>query len=196
MISAVILAAGTSSRMGENKLFLPFPKDSILQTVIKTVKSAGIENIIVVLGHEAQKVKNHIKELNVRTVINHNYEKGMCTTFQTGVKVILDENPDGVLLCLGDQPLINRESIKSLINVFYNKRDETKVFVLSHKGKKGHPVLFDKSTISEILAIPEDKTIREVVHKYETKETKIETDDGVLKDIDTKEDYQLLKPNN
>ena len=190
MISAIVLAAGTSSRMGkENKLLLPFENESILRHIILTLKKADISRITVVLGHEAEIVKNHVADLDVETIINHHYENGMCTSFQEGVRALKKKHIDGILLCLGDQPLVSEKSIRQLVKAFKTSQTSTKVFIVSHGGKKGHPVIFHPDTIADILKIPITGTIREVVHSYQTEFTKIETDDGVIKDVDTKEDY-------
>lgn len=191
MITAIVLAAGTSSRMGkENKLLLPYKNESILRHIILNLKKSGVPKIIVVLGHEAEIVSRHIKDLNVETVVNRQYENGMCTTFQEGVRSLNKEDTDGILLHLGDQPLVSEKSIEKLIETYKSDKTSTKVFIVSHKGKKGHPVIFHPDTIDDILKIPVDGTIRDVVNKYQTKHTKIETDDGVIKDVDTKEDYR------
>jgi len=190
MISAVVLAAGTSSRMGkENKLLLPFRGESILRHVVSTLKKADIKRIVVVLGHEAEIVKRHVADLGVETIVNHRYENGMCTSFQEGVRALEGKFLEGILLCLGDQPLVNEQSIRQLVKAFKADQTATKVFIVSHGGKKGHPVIFHPDTIADILNIPINGTIREVVHRYQTEYTKIETDDGVIKDVDTKDDY-------
>jgi molybdenum cofactor cytidylyltransferase len=190
MITAIILAAGTSSRMGrENKLLLPYGSESILRHIILTLKKAKVQRIVAVLGHEADTVKRHIEDLNVETVVNSNYENGMCTTFQEGVRSLKKENVGGILLCLGDQPLVSEKSIQKLIDTYKANETSTKVFILSHKGKKGHPAILHPDTMDDILSIPLEGTIRQVIHKYQTDRTKIETDDGVIKDIDTKEDF-------
>lgn len=195
MITAVILAAGTSSRMGkENKLMLPYKKESILRHIILTLEQTRVERILVVLGHEADQVRTHLSDLThgrkVQTIVNKTYEKGMCSSFQTGVAALERDAVSGVVLFLGDQPLVSPEAVDSLITAFESDTTGTKVFIVSHKGKKGHPAIFHPDTIPDILAIPEDGTIREVVHRHQTAATKIEADDGVIKDVDTKEDYQ------
>ncbi|MBW2370480.1 MAG: nucleotidyltransferase family protein [Deltaproteobacteria bacterium] len=190
MITAIILAAGMSTRMGrENKLLLPYKSESILRHIILTLKKTKTQKIVTVLGHEADIVKRHIEDLNVETVVNPHYENGMCTSFQEGVRSLKKENVDGILLCLGDQPLVSEKSIEYLIDAYKADQTATKVFILSHNGKKGHPAILHPDTMDDILKIPIDGTIREVVHKYQTDHTKIETDDGVIKDIDTKEDF-------
>lgn len=190
MIAAVILAAGASRRMGKkNKLLMPINGESILKCTIRSLKKAKVDKIVAVLGHEAKIVEEHLSDTGVDTVENVNFEDGMCTSFQTGVSFLKGHKLEGLLLCLGDQPFISENSITHLIETYKADNTGTKVFVLSHKGKKGHPLVFHPETVNDILAIPITGSIRDVVYKYQTEYSKVETDSGVLKDIDTKEDY-------
>src|SRR5205823_7521291 len=116
MVSAIVMAAGLSSRMGEqNKLLLPFKNKSIIETTIANIIGAGMEEIIIVLGHEADKIKNAIIDLPVKTIYNPDYKNGLTGTIQQGIR---QAKGNGFMLCLSDMVLINSGEYKKIKDAF------------------------------------------------------------------------------
>ena len=99
MLSAIILAGGLSSRMGTNKLLLPYENHTIIEHIVENVCNAGVEEVIVVTGHEAIKVKTALRKFPVKFVHNANYATGITTSIQQGVK---SATGNGYMICLGD----------------------------------------------------------------------------------------------
>ena len=187
MIAAIVLAAGMSQRMGKPKLLLKLNGDTIIEHIIKELQQSSVDSIIVVLGHNPQPLKELLSSYSVKTVINENYKEGMTSSFKVGLNEVKD-TADAALLVLGDQPFISHTLINKLIDT-YKKTSEAKIVSPIYEGKKGHPVLFDKSLFDEILSLPPDKYIREVIHNHYDELATIPWDKGTILDIDTPEDY-------
>ncbi|MEO6221320.1 MAG: nucleotidyltransferase family protein, partial [Ginsengibacter sp.] len=124
MISAIVLAAGLSTRMGsENKLLLPFNGKPVIVTVIENIIHSGIEERIVVTGRDAGLVSDLLKSLPVKIIYNDAFKKGMTATIQKGVSVA---NGEGYMICLGDMPFITSGEYKQL-SVFFKKQRQENV---------------------------------------------------------------------
>src|ERR1043166_8726264 len=117
MTSAIVLAAGMSTRMGTLKQLLPFGKSTVLGSVIENLRVAGLDRVVVVLGHEANKVRESIATTKVEFVTNEDHVLGMFSSVQTGLRA-LGSDTETFLICLGDQPSIRGETIRALIGSF------------------------------------------------------------------------------
>jgi len=116
MLSAIILAAGSSQRMGNrNKMLLPFQNKTVLETTTANILAAGIEELIVVLGNEADQVKAAIKHLPVSVIYNPDYQKGMTSSIQEGIRQAKNQ---AYMICLADMVLITPEEYLLLKNSF------------------------------------------------------------------------------
>src|SRR2546422_774666 len=114
MISAIVLAAGTSSRMGSPKPLLTLGGRPLLERVLETVRDAAVDDIVVVLGHEADRVRDGVSFDGAHAVVNPAYIEGMSTSLQAGIRAA-DPRSDGFLIVLGDQPFVQSATINTLI---------------------------------------------------------------------------------
>lgn len=187
MIGAVILAAGESKRMRIQKLLLDINGKPMIERVIESFKGV-VDEIIVVLGHKPEKLIPSLEKLGVKWTINFNYQDGMISTFKEGLKKL--ENFDAVFLALGDQPFVDRDFLCKAIESW---KSGAKVVSPIFKGKKGHPVLFDRSLFGEILALRKNQFVRDVIHKHEENLRVIESGEWAITDIDTPEDLESLR---
>ena len=193
MISAVILAAGESKRMGkQNKLLLPVGGESLLVKLVKSVCSSDVCQVLVVIGHEGEKIKHELNDLPISFVYNPNFSKGMTTSIKSGVKeVSLD--CDGLLICLADMPFIKTSEINKLINTYVQNRIKEKrlIVVPVFEGQRGNPVMFSSEFRNEILDYKKKSGCRGIITNYPEFVKEIEMlDDNILIDVDTLEDYQ------
>src|SRR5690348_9440824 len=135
MITAIVLAAGESKRMGQPKMLMPWGESTVLQTVISTIQKAGITDILVVTGGARGEVEALIGK-SVQTVHNQEYRTGeMLSSIQTGLKA---KPPQAAaLICLGDQPQIREESIRKVCEAF--TQDNSLIVVPSYNMHRGHP---------------------------------------------------------
>lgn len=189
MIPIVILAAGSSTRFGRNKLLEKIGNSTMIENVVKSAISSKADEVIVVLGHEAEKIKKALKNFKCKFVFNKDYKKGQSFSVKAGVKSVMSY-AEAVMILPGDVALITPNSINMVIEEY--KRSRGLIVVASHKGRPGHPILFDCSLFNEILRIDEETMgLRAIVNRYKESIIKVEVNsDEVLIDIDTQEDFK------
>ncbi len=190
MISAIVLAAGESKRMGATKQLLKWRGKIILQQVLDNLRGARVDEVILVLGHQADTIQKIIPTENLKIVFNRDYRKGMSTSIHRGLEA-LDERSQAFLISLGDQPEIRKDIIDRLIDEFRRSYPTKKIAVPTHRGRRGHPVLFGAEYKKEALRLTGDVGCRQILVDHPADILEIEVDsDAVLKDIDTPEDYR------
>jgi molybdenum cofactor cytidylyltransferase len=193
MIIAVILSAGESSRMGRPKALLPIDGVRFIERIVATLKSTRVDEIITVLGHNAEEMRQKVSDLPVKIVVNQDYKQGQLSSLIAAIRSIESgENHhrvDAILVHLVDHPYINVDLVNLMIDRFY----ETKqlIVVPRYRGRRGHPVIFSRALFAELLAAPLDQGAKTVVHAHRDQTLEIDTDDaGVTVDIDTPEEYR------
>ena len=193
MIWAVILAAGKSERMGTAKLLLPWKRKTIIETVVKDALESGADKVLVVLGANADKIKKKINEYSVKTVVNRNYPRGMLSSVQTAFQA-LPSDVRAAIIMLGDQPAASSSIINKLIKAFRTSGKGIVLPVL--RTKRGHPVLIDLKYRDEVIDLPAEIGLRELIHRHpeDILEVPVRTR-SIFQDIDRPEDYrQAVKP--
>lgn len=188
MISAIVLAAGESTRMGFPKLLLPIKGKSLLQHVIDNALQSKVGEVIVVLGAEATKLRREIKQSQVQIIENASYKEGLSTSLKAGLQAVSPQ-AQAVLILLGDQPLISHDIIDALID----KYEESGSIMVApvYKGKRGNPVLFDSSLIPELSRVTGDKGGREIIEKHPAQLATVDFESTITgTDIDSWEDYK------
>lgn len=188
MIGAIILAAGKSERMGASKMLQEIAGKKVIELVIDPFKGIADE-IVVVLGHAPEKLVDLIWRLGVKWVVNQNYERGMTSSFQRGLREV--ENCEAAFLVLGDQPCVERDFLVEMINAWADNK--AKIVSPVYRGKKGHPVLFDRSLFDEIIHLPEKEIIRDVMHRHVGDILLLEAGEWSIMDMDTSEDFERMK---
>lgn len=187
-ISGIILAAGLSTRIGEPKQLLPFESSTIIESVIDNLLGSKFDEVVVVIGHEAERIRSHIQNKPVKIVFNPDYRNGMLTSAQCGVRSISD-SADAFALTLVDQPFIT----SNLINLVVDTHAETDrgITLPSYDNRRGHPVIFDRRYAADILALqPENGGVRSLFRKYAHDIHYVVVDtDRVIRDIDYRKDY-------
>lgn len=192
MTAAIILAAGKSERMGQNKLLLYLNGNTILDNVLNAIAAVGINESVVVVGHDAEEVIKVVASRRdaPQIVINQDYEQGMASSFQEGLRLL--RYVDATFLVLGDQPIVD----KSLLDVMMRKlEDNPETLIVSpiHAEKKGHPVLFRSELFGEILDLGKNETIRDVIHRHADSLLTVEAPEWTITDMDTPEDYARIR---
>jgi len=190
MISAILLAAGESKRMGITKQILKFGKNTLLEYTINNLVNSKIDEIILVLGYKAEEIKKEISTKYEKLVItiNPDFRDGMSSSIKHGIGSI---NPEAkaVLIVLGDQPLISSEIINSIINTYQEK--DAAIVAPVYKGTIGHPVCFDLEKYRDrLLGLSGDKGAKEIVDANTDDFFGVDvSSDNILVDIDDKENY-------
>ena len=196
MISAIILAAGESRRMGvQNKLLLQIDSEVLIRKFVKSVSNSLVDAVLVVVGFEAEKIKAVLHDQSVKFVENPSYEEGMTTSIQSGVKASSNEST-GLMICLADMPFAETSDLNLLIQAFndYRSTESSLIIVPVFQGKRGNPVLFSEEFRDKILT-HKGEGCREIVRQFPhyVKEVCMEND-NLLRDIDTPEDYENNSP--
>ncbi|HEV2492326.1 MAG TPA: nucleotidyltransferase family protein [Terriglobia bacterium] len=191
-IAGLILAAGESTRMGRDKALLMYRGSTFLESIITTLRGAGSERIVVVLGHHAADIERATNLANVEVLINADYRRGQTSSLQRGLKALMGEPVEGVVLSLVDHPAVRAETIAKLIATFTPSL--APVVIPTHQGQRGHPVLIGRALFEELLGLPPDAGANTVIRKYRASTQWVEVDDaGVLTDVDDLEAYQKFR---
>jgi molybdenum cofactor cytidylyltransferase len=187
MVSGILLGAGESKRMGRNKLFLPWGRETVLEHCLKTLLHSKVKEVIVVLNNRMKGRVKDIKENKLKIVTNPYYKRGMSTSIRRGLQAI-DINSRGVLIALGDQPLIKTRTINALIHAFVQRKGA--IVIPSFRGRQGHPVVFHRRYLKELLKLKGDVGGRSIIEKHPEDVWFVRVkSESVTKDIDTWKDY-------
>lgn len=193
MISAIVLAAGMSTRMGRPKMTLPWKDTTVLGQVVSTLEGAGAGEIVVVTGANRQAIESLLSENAVRFAHNPDFASGeMLTSVKAGLQS-LDPKSQAALIVLGDQPQIQPPVIEQLIEAYH--ASGSKIVVPSFKRRRGHPWLVDRTLWPHILAIRAPSTLRDFLRERAGLIEHLAVENGsVLSDLDTLQDYLREKP--
>lgn len=187
-VAAVVLAAGTSSRMGQSKVLLPWDGRPVIETIISRLVAARLDHIFVVTGHDYEPVTRLLAEQPVTTVYNPDYASGeMLSSLQAGLRVL----PDTIAACLvvlGDQPTLEGRVIMQVLAAYAEGKGE--IIAPVYRGERGHPILISRRFWPELLDLAEGAP-RDVIRRYPDDLALVEVNsDSILRDIDTPEQYR------
>lgn len=190
MITGVVLAAGTSSRLGRPKQLLPFRGRPILQHVVDVAAAAGLHEVVVVLGHEAERVEREITlRAGGRTVVNPEYAAGQSTSLRAGLEAAGPETTAAIVL-LGDQPEVSAEAVRAVADAY--REGSAPVVRASYGGRPGHPVLLERTIWNELAAVTGDTGARDLLIDHPDWVRDVELGGDPPPDVDTEEDYERL----
>ena len=189
MISAVVLAAGRSQRMGQPKMALPWGDSTVIGRVVQVLSLAGVSDILVVTGGGSDAVHAALQESAARLVHNPAYAAGeMLSSLQTGL-ASLPEDCEAALVALGDQPQIQPQVVAGLLERYRLSRPV--LVVPSYRMRRGHPWIVARSLWPDIQALSPPQTLRDLLQDKAGQIDYLEVDtDSILADLDTPDDYQ------
>jgi len=189
-VAGIVLAAGSSRRMGQPKQLLPFRGRTVIERVVENALASSLQRVFVVLGHEAERIKPLLEQKNVTTVINSAYETGQSSSLKAGLNAI-PANFDAALFLLGDQPLVTAETIDLIMAGFADSH--APIVIPTFDGQRGNPVLFSRETFSLMDTLNGDCGARTLFQEYAGRIRSIEVQTpAILMDLDTEEDYRRL----
>ena len=192
MISGIILAAGAAQRMGRQKLLLDLKGKPILQWVLEAALSSELDEVVCVV-REAIEIQKGIslKDDKLRWVTNEKASEGQNTSVIAGLKAINPQS-EAALFIVGDQPLVKRDLIDGLIDLF--RKTTALIVAPTFQGQTRNPVLFRKDLFPEFLKLTGDRGGRRLIEKYKDKTVFLEwKEEAPFLDVDRWEDYEKLK---
>lgn len=188
MIGAVVLAAGESRRMGEQKLLLPFAEETVIAHIVRQVLASCVGQTVVVLGHDAAGVRHALEGFPVMFAENPHYRDGMLTSVRAGLAALSAET-EAMVLCLGDQPAVTSVLIDRLVQA-YREGDKGIILPL-YDDDTGHPIVVSAAYKEAIMTQFDDTGLRGLIYGRPDECMAVPVDEpGALRDMDTPSDYK------
>lgn len=191
-VAGMVLAAGTSSRMGENKLLFDLDGEPVVRRAVRQAMAAGLDPVIAVLGHEAARVRRELDGLAplCRIVVNPDYTRGINSSLKAGVAALPTTAAAGVVL-LADMPFVTAEMIATLVARY---RTSTAPLIISdYEGVNAPPMLYDRALFQELLTMEGEGCGRQVVRRHRTEAVVVEWPVAALTDLDVPNDYERVR---
>jgi CTP:molybdopterin cytidylyltransferase MocA len=188
-ISAILLAAGRSRRMGAFKPLLPFGDQTVIESCISNLRAAEVKDIIVVVSHRAEDIREKLKAVEVKFALNPDPDSEMSASIARGVEEV-SNSARALIIALVDHPAVPPETIKVLVDEW---RRGAPLVQPEYEGRGGHPVLIDLAYRNELVALDPESGLRALfaAHRHEVKRVPVDSA-YVARDMDTWEDYQRL----
>ena len=189
MLAAIVLAAGKSDRMGRPKALLLFRGKTFLENILDVISRSPVQQTVVVTGHHRREIEEAFLQPGYAAIVfNPDYEKGMITSFQTGIRALAPEAA-AAFLFLVDHPVVEAATIEALAA----KAGQDRIVVPTFQGSRGHPVLFGTGILKEILELDPSQGANVVVRKDPGRVVEVPVaSQGILIDVDTPEDFDRL----
>ncbi|MFW5940953.1 MAG: nucleotidyltransferase family protein [Chloroflexota bacterium] len=196
-VTAVVLAAGESRRMGKgtSKQLLPWGDTTVLGQTLQQVRQSQIDDVLVVTGHQAHKVAAVARAHGARVVHNPEYARGeMLSSLQKAVSTLPPEC-DAVLVILADQPMVPSQTYDTIVAAYH--RGGATLVAPTFEGRRGNPVLIARALFQELLELPYGEAPRTLLRRHPEQLQLVEVEsDAVLRDLDRPEQYERQRPNN
>ncbi len=188
MISAILLGAGESRRMGFDKLSLPWGKKTVFEKCFEALLRSRVREVVIVRSLQSRGATNLFCGKKIKMVTNPYPSGGMSTSIRKGLEAI-HPGSEGILIALGDQPFLKARTINALIRSF--EEGKRRIIIPSFQGRTGHPVIFHKAYKKELMSLKGDVGGRSVVerHREDVRVVRVKSV-GVVKDMDTWQDYE------
>jgi molybdenum cofactor cytidylyltransferase len=189
-VAGILLAAGTSSRMGSNKLLFELEGESVLRGAARRALAGGLSPLLVVLGHQAERAEQELAGLPCRVVVNPYFEQGINSSLKTGVAALPAEAAAAMVM-LADMPFVTPEMIAGLVARY--RGTEAPLVISDYEGVNAPPMLYDRSLFGELLAMTGEGCGRQVVKRHRHEAEVLSWPAAALADIDVPEDYARVR---
>ncbi|MBS1682106.1 MAG: nucleotidyltransferase family protein [Bacteroidetes bacterium] len=187
-ITAVILAAGSSSRMGQSKQLLKINEKSLVKKTVEEVIKSGVDRTFIVLGSDNQAIQKELEAVRLEVVFNPEWNKGIGSSIKCGLaEAMKSPELNAVIFSVCDQPLLRAFHVKKLIYEYTNSRNQ--IVASRYAGSDGVPALFDRSMFTKLMRIADQAGAKKIIEQNSTLVKSIDFPDGLI-DLDTPKDYQ------
>jgi molybdenum cofactor cytidylyltransferase len=193
MISAVVLAAGKSTRMGRPKATLPLASETFLSRIVRTFHDSAIDDVVIVVGHRADEIMATCSQAGIRArfVLNPDYESGQFSSLLKGLEASETPGLSGTLVTLVDVPLVTPDTVRAVVERYL--ATHAPIVRPTRGDEHGHPVLIDRSLFEALRGADPHLGAKAIVRAHASREGDVAVnDDGAFLDIDTMEEYRRL----
>lgn len=188
-VSAILLAAGRSERMGAFKPLLPFGETTVIRRCIQNLRRAGIEDIVVVVGHRAEELQKTVSDLRLGFAFNQDSTSEMGASIACGLRELPLETK-AALIALTDQPAVPPDIIRTIVSEWTS---EQRLIVPEFHGRGGHPVLVDLCFREELLDLDSSGGLRSFLRAHQEQVRRLPVNSPfIARDMDTWDDYRAL----
>jgi len=189
-VSALVLAAGASTRLGQPKQLLPLGLSTMLGAVLSEARAAAaLDEVVVVLGGAADEVRRQVDLGGITVVENPQFREGCASSYQAGLAA-LDPRAEAVAVLLGDQPGVDRTVIDAVVDGWRRTRDP--VTLVSYQAREGHPLVFERSLFPDLVALHGDKAAWKVVDAHRPSLRPVVVDRPHPRDVNTRQEYEAF----
>jgi molybdenum cofactor cytidylyltransferase len=190
-VAGIVLAAGTSTRMGHNKLFVELEGETLVHRTVRRVADAGLDPVIVVLGHESERVSGAITTLPCRLVFNPDYQSGVNSSLRVGIRAASEAEARAAVVVLADMPLVTTSMIETLVSTYRQHR--SRLVISDYDGVNAPPMLYDRSLFDELAMSEGQGCGKHVVKRHRHEAESLSWPAQALTDLDVPEDYERVK---
>ena len=188
-IAAIVLAAGSSTRMGQNKMLLELGDETVLRRAVKVAAAAGLDPVVVVTGHQAEEAEAQLAGLGCAVAHNADHEVGIHTSVRVGI-ASLPESVDAAIVMLPDMPFVSPAMLQELVASY--RGGDSPLAISRYGGEiNAPPMLYDRSLFGE-LSVMQRRCGREVIRRHRHEALELDWPEALLADLDTPEDYQRV----
>lgn len=189
-VAGVVLAAGSSTRMGRNKLFFELDGESLLRRVVRRALDAGLDPVLVVVGHEAERARAELAGLACTPVDNPDHALGVNRSLRTGISQV-PERAGAAVVMLADMPFVTSRMVATLVARY---RESTAPLVISAYGEvNAPPMLYDRTLFPELRQMSGSGCGRQVVRRHRDEAIAVSWPEAALQDVDVPEDYERIR---
>jgi molybdenum cofactor cytidylyltransferase len=189
-LTGLVLAAGSSKRLGQPKQLLPFRGTTLLGwTIAQAEASPALDEVLVILGHASEAILASVTLVRARPVLNPEFGEGCAASYRTGLAAA-NLRAEGVMILLSDQPGVDAEAIERVAAAW--RAERSPIVIASYQGVPGHPLLFDRQLFPDLAALHGDKAAWKLVDQHPDWVRKVEMGRPLPKDVDTWADYTAL----
>ena len=189
-VAGIVLAAGASTRMGRNKMFLELGGESILSRMAKRALDSGLDPVVVVLGHEAERARAELSGLRIVPVINPDYPRGINSSLKAGIAAV-PADCAAIVVLLADMPFVTDRMIALLVERY--RESGAPLVVSDYEGVNAPPNLYDRSLLLELGAMEGEGCGKQVVRKHSDEAVAVVWPAAALSDIDRPEDWDRIR---
>lgn len=189
-VAGVILAAGTSSRMGRNKLLLQLGGRSVLRRAVDTALAAGLDPVLVVVGHQREQAESELRDARCKLVANPDYQDGVNTSLRTGIRAVPEGCPAAVVM-LADMPLVTPAMLRTMLEQYRGGR--APLVVSSYEGVDAPPILYDRLLFDELAVLEGEGCGKKVVKRHTEEALRLPWPALALTDLDLPGDVDRVR---